>query len=746
MKNFPRLLFIVSFVTINSFAQDVSYSELKLNLELRSPDSSRVKNLNALASYFIDKKVKKAKDSIFYLVNSAIALSNKSNYLKGKVYSLVSLSKAYLSINDIPKSQTFANKALNASKSYNTPNLEPLCYLQLSKTFEGGDKEIEYVIQSVRMARQFSKKNDLAGILGNTMATYTNFNKFSEAIANGEEAIRLYTALHTKIPHKIYGILADSYNVLGMYDMAIKYGLKAINEGEKNKSSNGDLFYYTNTVGDAYNYLKNYRVSETYSRKALEYAIKASDSIAIYTGAYSIFTDIYNQPGRAKETKAFISNIFKKYQCDDLTCKIIKWSSIIQVSDKLGETAVSEKYCLEMLRFADKYKESIGEYNLNAIYNSAMIHYYKIKDYAKARAYLSMAKVLAKDLGLAQSIRDNYRNEFLLDSVQGNMSSALKNYQRYVKIKDSLFDEVKANQISHYQTEYESVKKDDNIQLLTKEGILQKTVVEKERRTIVVVILLLAMVLIIAGFLYWRNRNRKKHNIQLERKQLEIEAKNKSLGKLVTEKEWLLKEIHHRVKNNLQIVMSLLNSQSHYLKDKAALTAIRDSQHRVNSISLIHQKLYQSENLASIGMVAYIHDLVSHLKDSFDTGNIIFEIKVDNIDLDVSQAVPIGLILNEAITNAMKYAFKDRANGKIKIALVHKHEEVFELTVEDNGVGMPEDYDISVSTSLGMTLIRGLSEDLEGEFAIFNNNGTVIKTSFIKDCFMDNRDDCEEAS
>ncbi|WP_020214116.1 tetratricopeptide repeat-containing sensor histidine kinase [Flavobacterium rivuli] len=745
MKNITCLLFLLLFTTLSCFAQRVSYSEIKAESKMDLPDTSRVKNLTSLASYFIDNKGESAKDSIFYLLNSAYALSNEINYTRGKVFYFAGMAKAYVTTNEIQKARTFATKAINLAKKSRLTQMEALCYMQLSNAYTGEDKALEYAEQSIKAARKFSGKEELAELLGNISGEYYNFNKFSEGIACGEEAVRLYSTLHIHTPDKIYGNLADGYNVLGMYDMAIKYGLKAIKEGEKNGSTNNNLFYYYNTVGDTYNYLKNYKTSENYSRKALDYAIKDTDIIAIYTAAYSVFTDMYSQPGRTKETKIFINKIFKTYQCDEVPCKVMKWSSIIQISDKLGETAVSEKYCMEMLRFADKNRESIAEYHRNAIYNSAMIHYYKIKNYTKARFYLNIAKPLAKEMGLAQSIRDNYRNEFLLDSVQGNLTSAIKNYQAYIRIKDSLFNEIKSNQISHYQTEYESVKKDNNIQLLTKEGLLQKAVVENERRTIVVVILLLGLVVVIAGALYWRNRNRKKHNDQLQVKQLEIEAKNKSLGKLVTEKEWLLKEIHHRVKNNLQIVMSLLNSQSHYLKDKAALTAIRDSQHRVNSISLIHQKLYQSENLASIGMVAYIHDLVSNLKDSFDTGNIIFEVKVDNIDLDVSQAVPVGLILNEAITNAMKYAFKDRTNGKIKISLAHKHDEVYELIIRDNGIGMPDNYDISESTSLGMTLIRGLSEDLDGEFTIHNNNGTVIKTSFIKDCFLDNRDACETA-
>ena len=130
------------------------------------------------------------------------------------------------------------------------------------------------------------------------------------------------------------------------------------------------------------------------------------------------------------------------------------------------------------------------------------------------------------------------------------------------------------------------------------------------------------------------------------------------MGDLLKDKEWLIKEVHHRVKNNLQMVISLLNSQSIYLNDEAAVVAIQESQRRMHAMSLIHQKLYQSENVGVIDMRAYINEFISYLKDIFETGSSIrFEQDVDPIKLDVGQAVPVGLILNEVITNSIKYAF-----------------------------------------------------------------------------------------
>ena len=203
---------------------------------------------------------------------------------------------------------------------------------------------------------------------------------------------------------------------------------------------------------------------------------------------------------------------------------------------------------------------------------------------------------------------------------------------------------------------------------------------------------------------------------------------------MLNEKEWLLKEIHHRVKNNLQIVMSLLNSQSAYINNDAALTAIHDSQHRVHAMSLIHQKLYNSENLSTINMRVYIRELVLYLKDSFDAGKRIrFDLNIEPLELDVSQAVPLGLILNEAITNSIKYAFPGNMEGVITISLSNTNLDNYLLTISDNGIGMPVHVKDKKPGSLGMSLMKGLSEDIDGTFSIENNNGTIIKISFVHD-------------
>jgi len=192
-----------------------------------------------------------------------------------------------------------------------------------------------------------------------------------------------------------------------------------------------------------------------------------------------------------------------------------------------------------------------------------------------------------------------------------------------------------------------------------------------------------------------------------------------------------MREIHHRVKNNLQIIASLLSAQSEFLLDRTALRAMADSQHRVKAMSLIHQKLYNSQNLSTVDMAEYIGDLVYYLRESHDLQRkVIFNLEIAKIRLDVSKAVPIGLILNEAITNAFKYAFLDGDDARMSICLTAV-ENLITLEVSDNGRGLPDEFNISQSKSFGMILMRGMAEDLEGNFLIKSDHGTIISVNFM---------------
>ncbi|MBR8828964.1 MAG: PAS domain S-box protein [Gomphosphaeria aponina SAG 52.96 = DSM 107014] len=212
-----------------------------------------------------------------------------------------------------------------------------------------------------------------------------------------------------------------------------------------------------------------------------------------------------------------------------------------------------------------------------------------------------------------------------------------------------------------------------------------------------------------------------------DRKNYELQLKNS-----LKEKEMLLKEIHHRVKNNLLVVSNLLEFQADYTEDPAIIQLLQDSQNRIYSMALIHEKLYRSTNLAKINFGEYLQDLVDNLFDSYKVWKqqILFELDLDSIFLNIETAHPCSLVVNELLSNALKHAFPERRSGKIWLALHQGKNQEITLTVRDNGIGFPENLDFRNTESLGMELVCTLTEQLEGQIELKREQGTCFQLTF----------------
>lgn len=193
-----------------------------------------------------------------------------------------------------------------------------------------------------------------------------------------------------------------------------------------------------------------------------------------------------------------------------------------------------------------------------------------------------------------------------------------------------------------------------------------------------------------------------------------------NLRSSLREKEVLLKEIHHRVKNNLQVISSLLSLQAGYLKDDAMIRIIQESQNRVKSMALVHEKLYQSLNVAEIDFGDYLRELVAQLSRSYgsDRDRVRVSVVADPVSLGVDRAIPCGIIVNELVTNALKYAFPGERQGTIEVTLKSLSPGLLRLIVKDDGVGMPPGLDMHHAKSLGLTLVYMLAEQMQGELTL----------------------------
>lgn len=242
--------------------------------------------------------------------------------------------------------------------------------------------------------------------------------------------------------------------------------------------------------------------------------------------------------------------------------------------------------------------------------------------------------------------------------------------------------------------------------------------------------LLLTLVLgyVLFSIIIIREKRQKKISNELEKK---VKERTAIIEKQHDEKEILLKEIHHRVKNNLQIIISLLSIQSNYTKDPEALALFDEAKNRIRSMSIIHEKMYRTGDLAHIDVQDYIVALTNELVSTYSINcDIFLDIDIEDIKLDIDTIIPIGLLLNEIVSNSLKYAFQDKDSGKITIHL-KKQDNDFLLVLGDDGIGVPDDFlEDHDDSSLGIVLISVFVEQLDGEITRLKQPGSIFGISF----------------
>ena len=314
------------------------------------------------------------------------------------------------------------------------------------------------------------------------------------------------------------------------------------------------------------------------------------------------------------------------------------------------------------------------------------------------------------------NLTENYEHVSTIYEKMGDYKNALIFQKLARKMRDSTAKIKSDEQMSKMLTQFETEKKDKTI-------TLQKTTIAQQKKTQTLYIILAVMLAFILFVLFYSYQKRKKKNNLLLSLNRQLDVKNK-------QNELLLKEIHHRVKNNLELVKSLLALQSAKLNDAATKEVMKESQSRVQSMGIIHQKLYQGDQPGSIEMKDYFINLGEGILDTFNAEDKVkINYAMEKLELDVDTAVPIGLIVNELLTNALKYAFPGRNDGTISISLVQPVPEKLTLRVADNGVGKSPDT-LPRGTGFGSQLIQLLTQQLNGSMQERNDGGTKIEFEF----------------
>ena len=385
----------------------------------------------------------------------------------------------------------------------------------------------------------------------------------------------------------------------------------------------------------------------------------------------------------------------------------------------------------------NEFDKAIKE--ITTINNSLTEQNKKTPSYLNRQILLAKAFLGKKDFVKVKELIENIDNNCCLNIISlkinflnlkhsyynkiGKSDLAYENLLIIKKLTDSLFNIQQQKFLK--STELNYVIEQNEREVLEKNKIIK----EKENMIFTTIIVGLSVLLIIS-FLFVRV-NRKKR-FKIEKMNLSIAQKNSQIEASLKEKEILLKEIHHRVKNNLQIISGILDLQNFSIKEPEIKAILNEGQNRIQSIALLHKTMYQNQNFNAISFDKYLAELISYSKQTYSILDKAIEIHFssDTIQLEIDTAVPLGLILNELINNAYKHAFKSKESGFIAITFKEISKKSYQLIFKDNGNGFATDFDATKIKTVGYELINGLTKQLKGKLTTYNDSGAIVVINF----------------
>jgi two-component sensor histidine kinase len=540
-----------------------------------------------------------------------------------------------------------------------------------------------------------------------------------------KNVIQLCNAAGFKNTQFAYDLLTAVYMAKGNLEAAMRSGLNAVRIADSTGTESG-LNFMQYKLAIICRDMGLFKESLKWSQRSLDNTVKIYNYFP-----FLVYRDIAAEmirEGKAELVLRQLATAIKRYKTEEIRMvfvPMIKGDCYVA----LGKPALAEKFYLQAVDLFEQ-KKIYGHYYFMSCNNIAAF-YISRKRFDSAQPYLQKIFNQQNTLFSSTELATAHQLQFKIDSAKSDYLSAIKHFEKSKNISDSIFNKVKIRQSEQLQIQFEIAQRERENLMLRNRNSLQISELQKEHLNRKLITLALFGSILILGLMTYLYRAKQKSNAILKLRQNEINEHNMQLNQLLQEKEWLMKEIHHRVKNNLQIVSSLLNTQSSYLTNEDALTAIRDSQNRMQAISIVHQKLYQSENLSTINLENYIEELAQNIQNSFHAvGRVRFSFQLEDIYLTTADTVPLGLILNEAITNSVKYAFAPGETGVISISMSETREGQYRLVIKDNGKGLPLHFDASSCSSLGINLMVGLTEQLNGKFSIISDNGTVVTVIF----------------
>lgn len=551
--------------------------------------------------------------------------------------------------------------------------------------------------------------------------------------------------------------IANSYKDFGRYyffsddkDIALYYLNKAVKIAKKTNNKKILISAYR-YIGYIYK-INDPLVAKNYYEKSLILSRQTKDEIAesyALSAIGVVYEGMLNTPGNYE--------IALEYYLKSLAIRE-RLGSPDELASSLNETSRVYNW-LKMYDKADTLKFrglEIAEKNNdfeNIFYLCSSIGNdlaYRKKEYKKALYYQQKAY----DLCIKQ--KDNSDKMFDITKIMaycysqlGDKNQADKYYRLTMLYDDTTKRRENLNSYNLSTIKHDLEEELAKQKLLLKDAEISKQKLEAKKQTILSNTILVGFVLLIFIVLYilrsyrqnqkinkeldLKNQKIQSVNAIVEKQKQLVEKNNMTLQRLLNDKEVLFKEVHHRVKNNLQIISSLISLQANTVFDNKTLEVLKQSQSRINTMAILHNKLYQTEDFTNVSIEEYLKQMVGSIGDSFGSENckIEFVIEADSaVELNIDVAIPFGLILNELTTNSFKHAFKGKSTGIIHIRFKKLEDDQFQFTYKDDGIGLPDNYSENLTHSLGIELIEMLVQQLNGTINIKNENGAGFEINF----------------
>jgi len=545
------------------------------------------------------------------------------------------------------------------------------------------NKSIAYFSESTKIYEELGDKYGQASSLMNTANIYADQGNFIRAIESHTNSLKIYEQLGEK------SSMADCYNNIGVihhdrenYKEALIYFRKSLEIMKAEGKSEGISRGYNN-VGSVYENLKNLEKAEEY-----------------YLRSLAIREESNNQYGIAQS----LGNL----------------GGIFRIQGKIEEAM---EYHQKSLVIRQKLKNNQG---ISSSMNAIALNFIEQKKYRQAILYGNSALELGQEAKRVVTIRDASKALYEAYKGLGEFENAMKMHELFTQTRDSIISEKNQKEIlrQEFKYQYDKKKLADSLAFAKRkeiDALAYQNKLDKElniRRVLYAGLVFLFLL----GFVFFRGYQRKKMVNKL------IVAQRNDLARKNKEKTAMLKEIHHRVKNNLQVVNSLLRLQSREFEDEHAISMFKEAQDRVLSMALLHEKMYRSDDLKHIDVREHINLLVEDLIKSYAVGKIIdLDVNIEELDIGIQTLVPLGLIINEMISNALKYAFKGKNEGVITINIMLLKKDSFEMIIGDDGIGLKGEEE---SKGIGTKLIQIFTQQLNGTLERLEQPGTVFKLVF----------------